>query len=64
MIIFHKELHLEDNICGRINAVSINIFYKTYKSTKSPIVFAEPSCKCLEKSDVSQQRHNADHNSH
>ena len=36
--IFHKALHLGNNICGRFNAVSINIFYKTYKSTKSPIV--------------------------
>ena len=27
-----------DNICGRFNAISINICYKTYKSTKSPIV--------------------------
>jgi len=27
-----------NNICGRFNAVSINISYKTYKSTKTPIV--------------------------
>jgi len=33
-----KSADLEDNICGRFNAVAINIFYKTYKSTKSPIV--------------------------
>jgi len=38
VVIFHKALHLGDNICGRFNAVSINICYKTYKSTKSPIV--------------------------
>ena len=35
---FHKALHLGDNICGRFNTVSINMSYKTYKSTKSPIV--------------------------
>ena len=38
IVILHKALHLEDNICGRFNAVSITISYKTYKSTKSPIV--------------------------
>jgi len=38
IVIFHKALHLGDNICGRVNAVSINISYKTYKSTKQPIV--------------------------
>ena len=38
IVIFHKALHLGDNICGRFNAVSINISYNTYKSTKSPIV--------------------------
>ena len=38
IVIFHKVLHLGDNICCRFNAVSINITYKTYKSTKSPIV--------------------------
>ena len=38
IIIFHKSLHLGDNICGRFNVVSINISYKTYKSTRSPIV--------------------------
>jgi len=38
IVIFHKALHLGDNICGRFNAISINISYKTYKSTKSPIV--------------------------
>jgi len=31
-------LHFGDNIRGRFNAISINISYKTYKSTKSPIV--------------------------
>jgi len=31
-------IHLGDNICGRFNAISINISHKTYKSTKSPIV--------------------------
>jgi len=38
IIIFHKVLHIGDNICGRFNAVSINISDKTCKSTKSPIV--------------------------
>ena len=38
IVIFHKALQLGDNICGRLNPVSINISYKTYKSTKSPIV--------------------------
>jgi len=33
-----QDTSLGDNICGRFNAVSINISYKTYKSTKSPIV--------------------------
>ena len=37
IVIFHKALHLRD-ICRRFKAVSINISYKTYKSTKSPIV--------------------------
>ena len=37
IVIFHKALHLGD-ICGRFNAVAINISYKTYKSTKLPIV--------------------------
>jgi len=38
IVIFHKALHLGDNICSRFNAVSTNISYKTYKSTKSSIV--------------------------
>ena len=38
IVTFHKALHLGDNICSRFKAVSINISYKTYKSTKSPIV--------------------------
>jgi len=37
IVIFHKALNLGDNICGRFNADSINIFYKTCKSTKSPL---------------------------
>jgi len=36
IVIFHKELHLGD-IYSRFNAVSINISYKTYKSTKALI---------------------------
>ena len=39
IVISHKALHLGDNICGRFNAVSINISCKTYKTTKSPIYF-------------------------
>jgi len=39
VVILHKALHLGDNICGRFNAVSINISYKAYKNTKSPLVF-------------------------
>jgi len=38
VVIFHKAIHLGDNICGRFNSISINISYKTYKSTKWPIV--------------------------
>ena len=38
IVIFHKALHLGNNICGRFKVVSINISYKTYKSIKSPIV--------------------------
>ena len=38
MVMFQKIPHLGDNICDRFNAVSINISYKTYKSTKSSIV--------------------------
>jgi len=38
-VVFHQELRLGVNICGLFNAVSNNISsYKTYKSTKSPIV--------------------------
>jgi len=38
LVIFHKAFHLGNNICGRFNAVSINISNNTYKSTKLPIV--------------------------
>jgi len=37
IVIFHKALNLGDDICGRFNADSINIIYKTCKSTKSPL---------------------------
>jgi len=65
IVIFHKALHLGDNICGRFNPVSINIshIYWTCNSTKSRL-FCTTILKCAEKSDVSQQRHNAAHNPH
>jgi len=37
IVIFHQGLNSGDHICGRFNAVSIDISYKTYKSTKSPL---------------------------
>jgi len=64
VVIFHKALHLGDNICGRFNAVSINICYKDMQKHKITECFAESSCKCAEKSNVSQQWHNVAHSSH
>ena len=62
IVIFHKEIHLGD-ICGSFNAVSIYLLQDIQKH-KITDCFAEPSCKCAEKSDVLQLRHNAVHNSH
>ena len=63
IVIFHKALDLGDNICGSFNAVSIRYLLQDIQKHKITDCYIEPSCKCAEKSDVSQQRHNAAHNS-
>jgi len=38
--IFHKALHLGDNICGRFNPASINISYITgHATTRNHVLF-------------------------
>jgi len=43
---------------------AFQLIFLTYKTTKSPIVFAETYCESAAKSHASQQRHSAAHDSH